>query len=85
MELLDTRIQIRPKFREKLIDQLKSAFGYHYDYHRRDIATNKVDYLNTEYTNLFSHALMGTWVSEKAGNAKETTCSIQEKSHDMEL
>ena len=37
MELLDTRIQIRPKFREKLIDQLKSAFGYHYDYHCKGV------------------------------------------------
>ena len=38
-ELLDTRIQIRPDFRDKLIEQLKGTFGKYYDYHRRDIAT----------------------------------------------
>ena len=48
-ELLDTRIQIRPDFRDKLIEQLKGTFGKYYDYHRRDIATNEVDYLNVEY------------------------------------
>ena len=45
-ELLDIRIQIRPDFRDKLIEQLKGTFGKYYDYHRRDIATNEVDYLN---------------------------------------
>ena len=39
-ELLDTRIQIRPDFRDKLIEQLKGTFGKYYDYHRRDIAAN---------------------------------------------
>ena len=38
-ELLDARIQIRPTFREKLIEQLKGTFGEYYDYHYRDIAT----------------------------------------------
>ena len=42
-ELLDTRIQIRPDFRDKLIEQLKGTFGKYYDYHRRDIAANEVD------------------------------------------
>ena len=32
-ELLDARIQIRPTFREKLIEQLKGTFGEYYDYH----------------------------------------------------
>ena len=47
-ELLDTSIQIRPDFRDKLIEQLKGTFGKYYDYHRRDIAANEVDYLNVE-------------------------------------
>ena len=34
-ELLDTRIQIRPAFRDKLIEQLKGTFGKYYDYHRQ--------------------------------------------------
>ena len=46
--MLDTRIQIRPDFRDKLIEQLKGTFGKYYDYHRRDIAANEVDYLNVE-------------------------------------
>ena len=54
-ELLDTRIQIRPDFRDKLIEQLKGTFGKYYDYHRRDIATNEVDYLNVEDPDVFSH------------------------------
>ena len=32
-ELLDTRIQIRPDFRDKLIEQRKSTFDKYYDYH----------------------------------------------------
>ena len=54
-ELLDTRIQIRPDFRDKLIEQLKGTFGKYYDYHRRDIAANEVDYLNVEDPDVFSH------------------------------
>ena len=54
-ELLDTRIQIHPDFRDKLIEQLKGTFGKYYDYHRRDIATNEVDYLNVEDPDVFSH------------------------------
>lgn len=52
-ELLDTRIQIRPNFRDKLIEQLKGTFGKYYDYHRRDIAANEVDYLNVEDPDVF--------------------------------
>ena len=54
-ELLDTRIHIRPDFRDKLIEQLKCTFGKYYDYHRRDIAANEVDYLNVEDSDVFSH------------------------------
>ena len=54
-ELLDTRIQIRPDFRDKLIERLKNTFAKHYDYHRRDIAADEVDYLNLEDPDVFSH------------------------------
>ena len=40
-ELLDTRIQIRPDFRDKLIEQLKGTFDKYYDYHCRDIEPMK--------------------------------------------
>ena len=58
-ELLDTRIQIRPDFRDKLIEQLKGTFGKYYDYHRRDIAANEVDYLNVEDPDVFSPIVHG--------------------------
>ncbi|CDC55245.1 plasmid mobilization system relaxase [Ligilactobacillus ruminis CAG:367] len=45
-ELLDTRIQISPNLRDTLIEQLKGAFGKYYDYCRRDISANEVNYLN---------------------------------------
>lgn len=51
-ELLDTRIQIRPDFREKLIEQLKDTFGKSYDYHYRDIAAHEVDDLNMDDLNM---------------------------------
>ena len=73
-ELLDARIQIRPTFREKLIEQLKGTFGEYYDYHYRDIATHEVDDLNMEDPYSFSHR---TW--EETGIAKKTSCSIQAK------
>ena len=52
-ELLDTRIQIRPDFRDKLIEQLKGTFDKYYDYHRRDIAANEVDCLTVEDPGVF--------------------------------
>ena len=48
-----SRIQIRPDFRDKLIEQLKGTFGKYYDYHRLDIAANEVDYLNVEDPDVF--------------------------------
>lgn len=54
-ELLDTRIQIRPTFRDKLIEQLKDTFGKSYDYHYSDIAAHEVDDLNMEDPYSFSH------------------------------
>ncbi len=52
-ELLDTRIQIRPDFRDKLIEQLKGTFGKYYDYHRRDIAANIVIILSESFQQCF--------------------------------
>ena len=60
-ELLDARIQIRPTFREKLIEQLKGTFGEYYDYHYRDIATHEVDDLKMEDPYSVSHR---TWELE---------------------
>lgn len=85
MQLLDTRIQIRPNFREKLIAQLKSAFGYHYDYHYWDIAANKVDYLNAEDTGGFSRRSWELDYQKQQEMRKRQPVRFKKKSYDMEL
>ena len=71
-ELLDTRIQIRPDFRDKIIEQLKGTFDKYYDYHRRDIAANEVDYLNVEY-------------QRKQEMRRNQPARAKKRSYDMEL
>ena len=78
-ELLDARIQIRPTFREKLIEQLKGTFGEYYDYHYRDIATHEVDDLNMEDPYSFSHRTWELEYQRKQELLKKTSCSIQAK------
>ena len=78
-ELLDARIQIRPTFREKLIEQLKGTFGEYYDYHYRDIATHEVDDLNMEDPYSFSHRTWELEYQRKQELQKKTSCSIQAK------
>ena len=75
-ELLDTRIQIRPDFRDKLIEQLKGTFGKYYDYHRRDIAANEVDYLNAEDPDVFSHRAWELEYQRKREITAKSACSI---------
>ena len=84
-ELLDTRIQIRPDFRDKLIEQLKSTFGKYYDYHRRDIAANEVDYLNVEDPNVFSHRAWELEHQRKQEMRRNQPVRSRKKSYDMEL
>ena len=84
-ELLDARIQIRPTFRDKLIEQLKGTFGKYYDYHRRDIAASEVDYLNVEDPDVFSHRAWELEYQEKQKMRKNQPVQSKKKSHDMEL
>jgi hypothetical protein len=84
-ELLDTRIQIRPDFRDKLIEQLKSTFGKYYDYHRRDIAANEVDYLNVEDPDVFSHRAWELEYQRKQEVRRNQPVRTKKRSHDMEL
>ena len=84
-ELLDARIQIRPTFREKLIEQLKGTFGKYYDYHRRDIAAGEVDYLNVEDPDVFSHRAWELEYQRKQEMRKNHPVQSKKKSHDMEL
>ena len=85
LELLDTRIQIRPDFQNKLIDQLKTTFGKYYDYHRRDIATEEVDYLNVEDPDSFSYRAWELKYQRKQEMRKNQPVRAKKKSHDMEL
>ena len=84
-ELLDARIQIRPTFRDKLIEQLKGTFGKYYDYHRRDIAASEVDYLNVEDPDVFSHRAWKLEYQRKQEMRKNHPVQSKKKSHDMEL
>ena len=84
-ELLDTRIQIRPDFRDKLIEQLKGTFGKYYDYHRRDIAANEVDYLNVEDPGVFSHRAWELEYQRKQEMQRNQPVRSRKKSYDMEL
>lgn len=84
-ELLDTRIQIRPTFREKLIEQLKDTFGKSYDYHYRDIAASEVDYLNVEDPDVFSHRAWELEYQRKQEVRRNQPVRTKKRSHDMEL
>ena len=84
-ELLDTRIQIRPDFRDKLIEQLKGTFGKYYDYHRRDIAANEVDYLNVEDSDVFSHRAWELKYQLEQEMRRNQPARAKKKSYDMEL
>ena len=84
-ELLDTRIQIRPDFRDKLIEQLKGTFGKYYDYHRHDIAANEVDYLNVEDPDVFSHRAWELEYQRKQEMQRNQPARTKERAHGMEL
>ena len=84
-ELLDTRIQIRPNFRDKLIEQLKGTFGKYYDYHRRDIVADEVDYLNVEDPDVFSHRAWELEYQRKQEMRRNQPARAKKRSYDMEL
>ena len=84
-ELLDTRIQIRPDFRDKLIEQLKGTFGKYYDYHRRDIVADEVDYLNVEDPDVFSHRAWELEYQRKQEMRRNQLARTKKMSYDMEL
>ena len=82
---MDTRIQIRPDFRDKLIEQLKGTFDKYYDYHRRDIATNEVDYLNGEDPDVFSHRAWEFKYQREQESRRNQPARTKKKSYDIEL
>ena len=78
-------LQYTSTFRDKLIEQLKGTFGKYYDYHRRDIAANEVDYLNVEDSDVFSHRAWELEYQRKQEMRKKHPVQSKKKSHDMEL
>lgn len=84
-ELLDIRIQIRPDCRDKLIKQLEGTFGKYYDYHRRDIAADEVDYLNAEDPDVFSHRAWELEYQRKQEMQRNQPARSKKRSCDMEL
>ncbi len=85
LELLDTRIRIRPDFQDKLITQLKATFGKYYDYHRHDIAAEEVDYLNVEDSNVFSHRAWELEYQRKQEMQRNQPVRAKKRSHGIEL
>ena len=61
------------------------AFGKYYDYHRRDFASNKVDYLNAEDPNLFSRRSWELEYQKKQEMRRKQPVRSKKKSRDMEL
>ena len=72
-------------FRDKLIEQLKGTFGKYYDYHRRDIAANEVDYLNVEDPDVFSHRAWELEYQRKQEIRRNQPARTKKRSYDMEL
>lgn len=65
--------------------QLKATFGKYYDYHRRDIAAEEVDYLNVEDPDVFSHRAWELEYQKKQETRRNQPVRSKKKSHDMEL
>ena len=84
-ELLDIRIQIPPDFWDKLIKQLEGTFGKYYDYHRRDITADEVDYLNAEDPDVFSHRAWELEYQRKQEIQRNQPARSKKRSCDMEL
>ena len=67
------------------IEQLKGTFDKYYDYHRRDIAANEVDYLNVEDPNVFSHRAWELEYQRKQEMRRNQPARAKKRSYDMEL
>ena len=77
--------KVEDYFRDNLIEQLKGTFGKYYDYHRRDIAANEVDYLNVEDPDVFSHRAWELEYQRKQEMRRNQPARAKKRSYDMEL
>ena len=66
-------------------EQLKGTFGKYYDYHRRDIAANEVDYLNVEDPDVFSHRAWELEYQRKQEIRRNQPAKAKKRSYDIEL
>ena len=57
----------------------------YYDYHRRDIAANEVDYLNVEDPDVFSHRAWELEYQRKQEIRRNQPARTKKRSYDMEL
>ena len=83
--LKSVRICLLYTSRDKLIEQLKGTFGKYYDYHRRDIAVNEMDYLNVEDSDVFSHRAWELKYQREQEMRRNQPARAKKKSYDMEL
>ena len=65
--------------------ELKGMFGKYYDYHRRDIAANEVDYLNVEDPDVFSHRAWELKYQREQEIRRNQPVRTKKKSYDIEL
>ena len=63
----------------------KGTFGKYYDYHRRDIAADEVDYLNVEDPDVFSHRAWELKYQREQEIRRNQPARTKKKSYDMEL
>ena len=64
---------------------LDKGVGKYYDYHRRDIAANEVDYLNVEDPDVFSHRAWELEYQRKQEIRRNQPARTKKRSYDMEL
>ena len=57
----------------------------YYDYHRRDIAANEVDYLNVEDPDVFSHRAWELEYQRKQEMRRNQPARTKKRSYDIEL
>ena len=79
---------VKKKLKAKVTErkeQLKGTFGKYYDYHRRDIAANEVDYLNVEDPDVFSHRAWELEYQRKQEMQRNQPARTKKKSYDIEL
>ena len=79
---------VKKKLKAKVTErkeQLKGTFGKYYDYHRRDIAANEIDYLNVEDPDVFSHRAWELEYQRKQEMQRNQPARTKKKSYDIEL